>query len=376
MMANSPLGLMQLQHKSEDTKSMNFSDFVSNVADSVPLSTALSVGGNTMHSPMNNNPVNAGGGGPIKRKRGRPRKYTLGPFPSASSMKMSNGPNQSVGDRSRLSLPSQYASSIDTFSSGSDGYAGLPLSVQLSTATDSLIKSVKQVKAKMSQKMAYPSMVPMPTTNGHSSISEKNIGSDHQPTTSVATTSLNTLTALSQIDTHSSSNSNMPVSSSMFRYPAMPSVPTLSSTHEHNSSPTKSYNHVQAHQNHGLTNMYAQSRNASLSANNNTSLPFFIDPFFQQTVASVSASVSAATSSSTSINMETHLVGRLLPQAEAAICAAKAAGLSGPHTWTPEMVAAFILTLPGCQGLSQVFIEHVSDRLINCYSIILSPSRI
>lgn len=54
------------------------------------------------------------------------------------------------------------------------------------------------------------------------------------------------------------------------------------------------------------------------------------------------------------------LIGRLLPQVEAAVCAARAARLPGPHAWTSQMVAEFIHTLPGCQSLAPIFIQNVS----------------
>ncbi|CAH8649921.1 unnamed protein product [Heterobilharzia americana] len=55
------------------------------------------------------------------------------------------------------------------------------------------------------------------------------------------------------------------------------------------------------------------------------------------------------------------LMGRLLPQAGAAIRAAKVAGLPGPHSWNPNVVANFISTLPGCKQFACKFIENEID---------------
>ncbi|KAH8864555.1 Lethal(3)malignant brain tumor-like protein 3 [Schistosoma japonicum] len=55
------------------------------------------------------------------------------------------------------------------------------------------------------------------------------------------------------------------------------------------------------------------------------------------------------------------LMGRLLPQAGAAIRAAKVAGLPGPHSWNPNVVANFISTLPGCKQFACKFTENEID---------------
>ncbi|CAL8100942.1 unnamed protein product [Calicophoron daubneyi] len=55
------------------------------------------------------------------------------------------------------------------------------------------------------------------------------------------------------------------------------------------------------------------------------------------------------------------LMGRLLPQANAALRAAKIAGLPGPHSWNVEMVGNFVSTLPGCKHFACKFTENEID---------------
>ncbi|TGZ64172.1 hypothetical protein CRM22_006514 [Opisthorchis felineus] len=58
---------------------------------------------------------------------------------------------------------------------------------------------------------------------------------------------------------------------------------------------------------------------------------------------------------------ELDLMTRLLPQATAALRASKGAGLSGPHSWNVDMVGSFIGTLPGCKQFAPKFTENEID---------------
>ncbi|CAH8868409.1 unnamed protein product [Trichobilharzia szidati] len=100
------------------------------------------------------------------------------------------------------------------------------------------------------------------------------------------------------------------------------------------------------------------------------SSPFYIDPnrsacFLPIFEASASSSNYMNTPvnslNSPSVRDVDLIMGRLLPQAGAAIHAAKVAGLSGPHSWNPNVVASFIATLPGCKQFACKFIENEID---------------
>lgn len=97
------------------------------------------------------------------------------------------------------------------------------------------------------------------------------------------------------------------------------------------------------------------------------SSPFYIDtarpscllPSFDLSSSSyINAPVSSLNNPSL---RDLDLMGRLLPQAGAAIRAAKVAGLPGPHSWNPNVVANFISTLPGCKQFACKFIENEID---------------
>ncbi|CAH8632108.1 unnamed protein product [Schistosoma intercalatum] len=97
------------------------------------------------------------------------------------------------------------------------------------------------------------------------------------------------------------------------------------------------------------------------------SSPFYIDtarsscllPSFDLSSSSyINATVSSLNNPSL---RDFDLMGRLLPQAGAAIRAAKVAGLPGPHSWNPNVVANFISTLPGCKQFACKFIENEID---------------
>ncbi|CAH8622929.1 unnamed protein product [Schistosoma mattheei] len=100
--------------------------------------------------------------------------------------------------------------------------------------------------------------------------------------------------------------------------------------------------------------------------------PILSSPFYIDTARSSCLLPSFDLSSSSYINAtvsslnnpslrDFDLMGRLLPQAGAAIRAAKVAGLPGPHSWSPNVVANFISTLPGCKQFSCKFIENEID---------------
>ncbi|TPP67069.1 Lethal(3)malignant brain tumor 3 [Fasciola gigantica] len=55
------------------------------------------------------------------------------------------------------------------------------------------------------------------------------------------------------------------------------------------------------------------------------------------------------------------LMDRLLPQANAALRAARVAGLPGPHSWNTNMVGNFVSTLPGCKQFADKFVENEID---------------
>ncbi|KAF6777207.1 hypothetical protein AHF37_03213 [Paragonimus kellicotti] len=55
------------------------------------------------------------------------------------------------------------------------------------------------------------------------------------------------------------------------------------------------------------------------------------------------------------------LLGRLLPQTQAALRASKVAGLAGPHVWNVEMVGSFVSTLPGCRQFATKFTDNEID---------------
>ncbi|CAH8465715.1 unnamed protein product [Dicrocoelium dendriticum] len=61
------------------------------------------------------------------------------------------------------------------------------------------------------------------------------------------------------------------------------------------------------------------------------------------------------------VSNELDLMARLLPQASAALRASKLAGLPGPHSWTVEMVRNFVNTLPGCKTFASKFTENEID---------------
>ncbi|CAH8578410.1 unnamed protein product [Schistosoma turkestanicum] len=95
--------------------------------------------------------------------------------------------------------------------------------------------------------------------------------------------------------------------------------------------------------------------------------PFYIDParpscllppFDLSSSNYINAPVSGLNNPSL---RDVDLMGRLLPQAGAAIRAAKVAGLPGPHSWNPSVVANFISTLPGCKQFACKFIENEID---------------
>ncbi|VDP87376.1 unnamed protein product [Echinostoma caproni] len=65
--------------------------------------------------------------------------------------------------------------------------------------------------------------------------------------------------------------------------------------------------------------------------------------------------------SGTWFSTDIELMDRLLPQASAALRAARGAGLPGPHSWSTSMVGNFVSTLPGCKQFANKFVENEID---------------
>ncbi len=284
-----------------------------------------------------------GPGGQLKRKRGRPRKYTMGPLPS----QVASTP------RSRLSLPSAFHQPAPLKSPPSQAVipsvappqsAFMPEENNLSAASlPHLPVDPPMKKPRMGRppRSSYPQNVspaptasPTPTVNGLTSSSPAEGKAPEAPDPTPITSAL------------------------------VAAAPVF---------PSQSTPNANAHNNGGDAGSASANKPNNNSNNNNNSvmalkqagtlfMDYYNHPFLASPkVPSPPPPLPLHQYPDTScLVVEGNLIGRLLPQTEAAMRAAKAAGLSGPHLWTTEMVAAFITTLPGCSSMASTFIDHVS----------------
>lgn len=366
-MTSSTLNLPAL-HNNEDATGLNYSP---------SPNENLLPGSNDNGSQPNSQ--SAAGLGPIKRKRGRPRKYTLGPFPPQVLKTDVDGPT-------RISLPLNYAN-CEPFSIST----GQPIANELKI-TDTYLQATDTSSnlKKMKSKQPLPKYLTHLSgmTNGHTVSSEPNAPEtfkldkvDETSTltatvppaaVSVSGTTFTFPTALPQNSAglslstsnslesyHSSKHTKSPMGASYtgFSLPASTAV-AVSSLNGQQASSQLVAHHPFSVSRVSSPSSAALTASSSLFLDSNTvcSNAFIVAP------PSVPPGVSATAASAAALAAcETNLLGRLLPQAEAAVCAARAAGLCGPHAWTPDMVAAFITTLPGCQSLASVFAENEID---------------
>nr|VZI39546.1 unnamed protein product [Spirometra erinaceieuropaei] len=328
------------------------------------------------------NSQSAAGLGPIKRKRGRPRKYTLGPFPPQVL-------KTDVDGSTRLSLPLNY-SNCDPFS----------LPTGQSTANDLKVKEAYLQNTDASanlKKMKSKQTVPRylahlgGITNGHAVTGEPNTpetfpldnagkvdetlalaaamplaagvgGTPFAFPTALPqhSSGLSLSTSNSQESYHSSKYTKSSVGSSYagFGFPASTAV-AISSLNGQKASSQQVGSHPFSVSRVSSPSAAAVAASNSLFLDSNSACG---NNAFLVAATSVPPAVPTAAASVAALAAcETNLISRLLPQAEAAVCAARAAGLCGPHAWTPDMVAAFITTLPGCQSLAPVFAENEID---------------
>ena len=276
----------------------------------------------------------------IKRKRGRPRKYTFSPFPTQVGS----------GSHTRLSLPSSFpaldANGLLSNESSGTGVLGPPKKPRLGRPSKTFIP---------------------PTTNKGSTSTMKAVDVKDL---SIGSNSTEQLQQQSQSQSQQQQQSN-DLASSKFHssatlYPKIISYPPQSpllNGHSNGASSANGNSSPQMTLSTTLTN--------SLRAQAPVLMEYYNNPFTGSAIAGTAASMmppapppqlptSHLAAAAICGIMDPGLFRRLLPQAEAAVSATRAGGYPGPHAWTAEMVGSFIATLPGCQNLARTFIENVS----------------
>ncbi|KAL5969789.1 Polyhomeotic-like protein 3 [Taenia solium] len=362
IMNSSEIGLIPVQHKGEShdlsfvtakssaevkSRDLPSSPSVSSTpsAEAIPSPTTAS-NGDEQHQRSTEVKFVTAAAAQIKRKRGRPRKYTFDPFPSQ------------VGGAShtRLGLPSAF-STVET-----NGL--LPNDPSGSGALDQPKKP----------RLGRPSKAYISASNGTDSpASMRSVEVKDPPHGSAIGAAAPEQTHQQQLhhDLVSSKFHSATVSTTLF--PKIISYPTQSPallnghTNGVNGTPSSTANTAAQM----APSAAATLSTAPLKPSAPVLMEYYNGSFINGTVAGPAAALMsppppppmpttqlAAAACST---MEAGLIRRLLPQAEAAVSATRAGGYPGPHAWTAEMVGSFIATLPGCQNLARAFIENEID---------------
>nr|CDS19219.1 polyhomeotic protein 2 [Echinococcus granulosus] len=362
MMNSSEIGLIPVQHKGEShdpsfsaskpsaevkLRDLPASPSVSSTPSAeAALSPATASNGDEQHQRSTEVRFVAAATAQIKRKRGRPRKYTFDPFPSQ------------VGGAShtRLGLPSSF-STVETNgllpsdSSGS-GVLDHPKKPRLGRPSKAYISA---------------------SNNADKPTGVRSVEVKDPPNGSAvgATTSEQTHHQQLHHDLVSNKLHSPTVPAALFpkiiSYPSQ--SPTLLNGH------TNGVNGIPSSTANTATQM-APSAAATLSTTTLKSsapvlMEYYNGPFINGAIAGPAAALMSppppppipATQLAAAAcgTMEAGLIRRLLPQAEAAVSATRAGGYPGPHAWTAEMVGSFIATLPGCQNLARTFVENEVD---------------
>uniref|UniRef100_A0A5K3FNJ0 SAM domain-containing protein n=2 Tax=Mesocestoides corti TaxID=53468 RepID=A0A5K3FNJ0_MESCO len=340
MLSSSDIGLIPVQHKEEPRDLSLAVQQTSGDSQPTDLSTQLptDVTGSveTKHSPSEAQqqpqhhhyetkflPTAVG---QIKRKRGRPRKYTMGPFPSQVT-----GPS-----RSRLSLPSTFATvTPNTFISSESG-------------SHTILEPPKKPRMGRPPKSAYLS-----SSNVAGSPTGINGIDNKVPTPNV------TVSIAASDEHHEIMPTKFRTPSASSLFPKIVSYPSQTSLINGHTNAINGATSISSAVSLPLSSLPTSS--PPLRASAPVLMEYCNNPFIGGAISGSTASVVSSPLPSAYSGLEAGLIGRLLPQAEAAVCATKAAGLSGPHVWTPEMVGSFISTLPGCQNLAATFIDSEID---------------
>lgn len=373
MMNSSEIGLIPVQHKGEShdlsfvaskssaevkSRDLPSSPSVSSTpsAEAAP-SPATASNGDEQHQRSTEVKFVTAATAQIKRKRGRPRKYTFDPFPSQ------------VGGAShtRLGLPSAF-SSVET-------NALLPSDPSGSNALDQPKKP----------RLGRPSKAYISASNGTDSpASMRSVEAKDPPHGSSvgATTSEQTHQQQLHHDLVSNKFHSPTVSTALFpkiiSYPSQSPALLNGHTNGVNGTPSSTAS---------TTTQMTPSAAATLStAPLKPSAPVLMEYYNGSFINGAIAGPTAALMSppppppipatqlgaAACSTMEAGLIRRLLPQAEAAVSATRAGGYPGPHAWTAEMVGSFIATLPGCQNLARTFVENVSPSKSTLMRLIYS----
>ncbi|VDM34879.1 unnamed protein product [Hydatigera taeniaeformis] len=361
-MNSSEIGLMPVQHKGEShdlsfvtsktsaeirSRDLPSSPSVSSnpSAEAAPSPAAAS-NGDDQHQRSTEVKFVAAAAAQIKRKRGRPRKYTFDPFPS----QVSGAPHTRLGLSS--AFPTVEANGLLPSDPNGSGALDQPKKPRLGRPSKTYISASNTTDTSTSMRSVEVKDPPHGSAVG-------------------ATTSEQTHQQQLHHDLVSNKFHSPTVSTALFpkiiSYPSQSPALLNGHTNGVNGTPSSTVN-TTAQMVHSSS---ATLSNAPLKSSAPVLMEYYNGPFINGAIAGPAAALMsppppppipatqlAAAACST---MEAGLIRRLLPQAEAAVSATRAGGYPGPHAWTAEMVGSFIATLPGCQNLSRTFVENEID---------------
>lgn len=281
-----------------------------------PITVETSIAGSSVASAVSASATSSYMAQQLKRKRGRPRKYALDLFPSHIQF-------SSTSPGIRLSLASK-----NTFTTIQPNLLPGPrppptaAGKVTSKPLDPAVPAVKPPPPKKRRKRTPPK--PQLGVSGVKEVWETNAPLPEDTNTLAASSSP------SPLQSADGSPSGSVVSTQTVSSPFLPSMHSPSIV----------------------------SNTATTATTPTTATPEVInDTLF---TGGATPSTLLLMSPTTQMPALVNLIGRLLPQTEAAVSAARVAGLPGPHAWTTQVVADFVASLPGCQNLAPIFIEHAS----------------